>query len=103
MGNPAAFSPLGNALTLLAPNNSATASTTLPGQGGGSLKIVNEAAVAITVAVSTVAGGAVPTVNNFTVNAGISELMSLPFNTVDVAVFGVGGTGNVVVQRGDGI
>jgi hypothetical protein len=104
LASPSAFGALGAPSTVSAPNGSSSASTPLPGLGGFSAKVINENASPITVIFSGVSGGAVATANTgTTVNAGVSEIVALPYNTVDYAVFGVGGVGNVVVQRGDGI
>jgi hypothetical protein len=97
------FSPLGAALTLSAPNGSSSASTTLPGAGGDTCKVTNENTVPSTVAFSTVVGGAVAASTSLLVNTGLTEIFSIPIGTTDVAVYGVGAVGNVVLQRGSGM
>lgn len=97
------FSPLGATVTVTAPNGSSSASTTLPGAGGLSCKVTNLNTTPITVVFSQVVGGAAALVNSLLVNTGLTEIFSLPFGTTDVAVWGVGAAGSVVLQRGDGM
>lgn len=103
MGSPSVFGPLGASVTLAAPSGSSSGSTTLPGAGGFVCKVINESTAPVTIGFSGTAGAAVAVVAGPTINAGVSELVAMPFGTVDFALYGVGGTGSVVVQRGDGI
>lgn len=103
MGSPSVFGPLGASATLAAPTGASSTSTALPGAGGFVCKVINESLSPVTIAFSGTSGGAVAVAAGPTINAGVSELVAMPFGTVDFALWGVGGTGNVVVQRGDGI
>jgi hypothetical protein len=97
------FSPLGASVTVVAPSGSSSASTTLPGTGGFAARVFNEAAVPITVRFAQVAGGATALATDLTIGAGLAEVVGIGFGTTDVAVYGIGGTGNVVIQRGEGL
>ena len=103
MTQPIAFQPLGITASIAAPSGASSASTTLPGVGGSALRVYNATAFPITWAISTTPGGAAATGSSTTVAAGLTEVFSMPLGTTDVAVYGIGGTGTVYLQRGDGI
>lgn len=102
-GGTNAFSPLGATVPVAAGNGATSASTALPGSGGLSAKVHNANTVPSTIVFSSVSGGAVALATSLEIAAGLTEVISLPFGTVDVACYGIGAAGTVYVTRGDGV
>jgi hypothetical protein len=65
--------------------------------------VYNTSANAVTLAFSTVVGGAVAAITNVIFAPGLTDVTGIPINTTDVAAYGVGAAGTVYVQRGQGI
>jgi len=103
MNESSSFSPLGVAVAVTAPNGSASASTTLPGAGGTSAMVTNGVNAPISLGFATVAGGAAATATSFVIGPSQTRVVGIPTGTTDVSVWGIGATGTVYVQRGDGL
>jgi hypothetical protein len=102
MPNAQPFAPLGISVAVTAGNGATSASTALPGAGGFTCKVTNTIAFPVSVVFSNTSGGAVATATNEIVPANAERMVSIPYNTIDVAAYGIGGTGTVYFQRGDG-
>jgi len=96
------FSPLGAAVAVTAPSGSGSASIALPGSGGHSCKVTNTIAFPVSVTFSTVSGGAVVTATSIILCASESRVIGIPDGTSDCAAWGIGGTGSVYFNRGEG-
>jgi hypothetical protein len=100
--NPAPFSPLGASVPIVYPSGSGSVSTTIPGAGGDSCRLVNTAAFPVSVIFGQNVGGAVATATGYILNASEDKVVSMPLGASDIAVWGIGGTGTVYAQRGGG-
>jgi hypothetical protein len=99
----AAFSPLGASATLVAPSGGTSASTTLPGIGGNACRIYNNGTVPVTIHFGQTAGTAVALATDTQIPPGAVEVLGMPNGCTDFALWGIGGAGSAVVQRGDGM
>lgn len=98
-----AFSPLGASVAVTAPSGSSSSSTALPGAGGCAAQVYNASSAPVTIAFSTTSGGATATATTELISPSLTRVVSMPYNSSDVAVYGIGGSGTVYIQRGDGI
>jgi hypothetical protein len=104
MPNVAPFSALGANVAVTAGNGASSGSTTLPGSGGHSAKIYNSGTFPVVVKFSTAVGGATvgAQTDGQVFAAGLTEIVSIPDGTTDVACWGIGGAPVVYIQRGEG-
>lgn len=103
MGIGLSWAPLGAAASLTPPNGSSSASTALPGSGGDSVQVTNTGTVAVAIKFSNVSGGAVATATgDFVIPGSTQRVIAMPIGTVDFALWGVGVSSTVYVQRGSG-